>query len=129
MWPAVPRIMTPLRSPACLLPELHRAHGASVGEMLGEKLAEQALVGAPRRIVERSHASAGEELAERGASFRRQHAPGRSQARATRAERATGGMAEHDGRALVERRVTFGAHIHRRTEAELGDDVPCAGEG
>src|SRR5512132_661550 len=109
MWPAVPRIMTPSRSPACLLPELHGAHRPSVAQMLGEELAEQTLMGPTRCIVERVHTPAGEELAERGASLGWHHAAGGCQSSAASAQRAARGMAEHDGGVLVERRVTFGA--------------------
>src|SRR5690348_4244390 len=127
MWPAVPRIMR-AASPPLLLPELHRAQRPAVREMLGEKLAQEALVRAPRRVVELDVVAAGEEEAERAARLCRQDAAGRREPPAARAERAAGGMTEHDRRVGGERGMTFRADVHRGTEPQLGDDVPRAGE-
>src|SRR5512138_1975448 len=124
MWPAVPRIIASLRSPARLFPELHGTHGPTVGQMLGEELAQQPLVRAPRCVVEPDHTLASEEVAERGARLGREHATRRREPSASRAERTTRGVAEHDGVSLGEGGVTLGAYIDGGPEAQLGDDVP-----
>src|SRR6476620_3495013 len=87
MWPAVPRI-TGASSPSLLLPELHGAQRPAVGEVLGEELAEEALVGAPRRLVEEHVVATVEKVAERAACFGRQHASRRCEPTTARAERA-----------------------------------------
>src|SRR6185369_6954000 len=127
MWPAVPRIMG-ASSPSLLLPELQRAQRPAVGEMLGEELAKEALVSASRRLVERYLVPAGKEVTECAARIGGQHTARRCEPAAARAERATRWMAEHDRRVLGERRVAFRADVHRGTESQLGDDVPCAGQ-
>src|SRR5688572_25899855 len=128
MCPAVPRIISGLRSPARLLPELHRAQGTAVGEVLGEELAQETLVRAPGRLVEPRHAATGEELAQRGARLRRDHTARRRETPAAGAQRPARRMAEHHGGMLVERDVTLGANVERGAEAKLGDDVPRARE-
>src|SRR6185369_4805269 len=115
MWPAVPRIMW-APSPSLLLPELHRPQRPAIGEMLGEELAEEALVRARRCVVESYVVPTGEELPQRAARFGGEDASRRREPSAPRAERAARGMAEHDRRIARERGMAFRAHVDRGTE-------------
>src|SRR6478736_5782266 len=110
MWPAVPRIMRG-PSPSLLLPELHRPQRPAVGEMLGEELAKQTLVRARGRLVEIHVVPTGEEIAQRAARLGGKDASGRREPPAARAERAAGGMAEHDRRVAREGGVAFRADV------------------
>ena len=118
------------RSPPLLLPHLERAQRTTVGEMLGEELAQQSLMCARVRcVVERGRRVAGEPSAQRVARLGGQHASRRREPAAARAERAAGRMAEQRP---SRRRASAAWHSAqtstRGREAELGDDAPRAGE-
>src|SRR5688500_7094848 len=102
MCPAVPRITS---APSLVLPYLECAQRPAVGEMLAQELAQEPLVRAARGLVHVGRLASLDPGGECLARARRQHAASRLQPRAASADQPSGGVAEHDGTAPLDRRV------------------------
>src|SRR5258708_8095438 len=124
MWPAVPRIMRGVL-PSAIFPELECLEWAAVGEMFREELAQQALVRACGRLVERERVVAIEKLAERVSCVGRQKTPGRCGAATSLAERSAGGVAEHRRRIGCDGGVTLPTDVRGRRKSQLAHNAPA----
>src|SRR5688500_16831 len=119
MCPAVPTITS---APSLVLPDLERTKWPAVAEVLAEELAQQPLVCPPRRVVHPARRSPADPVGDRLPRPVRKDAARRLEARASRADEPTGGVAEHHRAAALDRRVAAAADVQRRREAELRDE-------
>jgi len=96
--------------------------------VLSEKLTQQPLVRARLGIAEWTAGVTGKKAAQRIAYVSRQHAARRGKTTASLAERAACRVTEEHRRIALERVMTLATDVECRSESQLGDDVPRAGE-